>query len=139
MNIFVAASLFFGGALSFMVLSHFLSVHQSLKMTERITEQLITFLALTSYSLAEALNMKYDALRDAGTSEEEMKIAVQSDKILYEAWKRFIATKAFPTYPLKHINLLPTFDWDGALHPLDNIYYNKPEPKDKGEHTHEQD
>ena len=70
MNIFVAASLFFGGALSFMVLSHFLSVHQSLKRTERITEQLITFLALTSYSLAEALNMKYDALRDAGTSEE---------------------------------------------------------------------
>mgnify|MGYP001278889776 CR=1 FL=1 len=39
----------------------------------------------------------------------------------------------------KHIKLLPTFDWDGALRPLDNIYYNKPESKDKGGQTHEQD
>jgi hypothetical protein len=139
MNLFVAASLFFGGVFSFMVLSHFLSVYKTHKLTEMVTEQVITFLAITSYSFAEALNMKYDALRDAGTSEDDMEKIVQSDKILYEIWKKSIVTKAFPSFPRKHIKLLPTFDWDGALRPLDNIYYNKPESKDKGGQTHEQD
>jgi hypothetical protein len=139
MNLFLAASLFFGGVFSFIVLSNFLSVYRTHKLTEMVTEQIITFLALTSYSFAEALDMKYDALRDAETPEEELEKIIQSDKILYEIWKKTIVTKAFPAYPQKHIKLLPTFDWDGALRPLDNIYYNKPESKDKGGQTDEQD
>ncbi len=130
MDLFLAASLFFGGVFSFMVLSNFLSVYSTHKLTETVTEQIITFLAITSYSFAEALNMKYDALRDAGTAEEEMEKIVQSDRILYEIWKKSIVTKAFPEYPQKHIKLLPTFDWDGALRPLDDIYYTEPESKD---------
>ena len=130
MSLFVAASLFFGGVFSFMVLSNFLSVYKTHKLTETVTEQVITFLAITSYSFAEALNMKYDALREAGTPEEEMEKIVHSDKILYEIWKKSIATKAFPEYPQKHIKLLPTFNWDGALRPLDDIYYTEPESKD---------
>ena len=137
MDLFLAASLFFGGVFSFIVLSNFLSVYKTQKLTEMVTEQIITFLAITSYSLAEALNMKYDALRDAGTPEEDLEKIVHSDKVLYEIWKRTIVSKAFPKYPQKHIKLLPTFDWDGALRPLDNIYYNKPESKDKGGQTHE--
>ena len=130
MDFFLAASLFFGGVFSFIVLSNFLSVYKTHKLTEVVTEQVITFLAITSYSFAEALIMKYDALRDAGTSEEELEKIIQSDKILYEIWKKSIVTKAFPSYPQKHIKLLPTFDWDGALRPLDDIYYNKPQSKD---------
>jgi len=130
MSLFVAASLFFGGVFSFMVLSNFLSVYKTHKLTETVTEQVITFLAITSYSFAEALNMKYDALREAGTPEEEMEKIVHSDKILYEIWKKSIATKAFTAYPQKHIKLLPTFNWDGALRPLDDIYYTEPESKD---------
>ena len=130
MSLFVAASLFFGGVFSFMVLSNFLSVYKTHKLTETVTEQVITFLAITSYSFAEALNMKYDALREAGAPEEEMEKIVHSDKILYEIWKKTIVTQAFPAYPQKHIKLLPTFDWDGALRPLDDIYYTEPESKD---------
>ena len=125
MSFIVAASLFFGGVFSFMVLSNFLSVYKTHKLTEMVTEQIITFLAITSHSFAEALNMKYDALLDAGTSKEDMVRIVQSDKIIYEIWKKTIITKAFPAYPQKHIGLLPTFDWDGALRPLDDIYYSE--------------
>tara|TARA_R100001510_G_C7485604_1_gene95650 strand:- start:35 stop:451 length:417 start_codon:yes stop_codon:yes gene_type:complete len=138
MNLLLAASLFFGGVFSFIVLSNFLSVYKTHKLTEMVTEQVITFLAITSYSFAEALNMKYDALRDAGTSEEDMAKIMQSDKILYEIWKKAIVTKAFPAYPRKHIKLLPTFDWDGALRPLDNIYYTE-EYKTKEAQSNEQD
>ena len=138
MDLFLAASLFFGGVFSFIVLSNFLSVYKTHKLTEMVTEQVITFLAITSYSFAEALNMKYDALRDAGTSEDDMAKIVQSDKILYEIWKKAIVTKAFPAYPQKHIKLLPTFDWDGALRPLDNIYYTE-EYKTQEAQSNEQD
>ena len=138
MNLLLAASLFFGGVFSFIVLSNFLSVYKTNKFTEEVTEQIITFLALTSYSFAEALDMKYDALREAGTPEEEMEKIVQSDRILYEIWKKSIVTKAFPTYPRKHIKLLPTFDWDGALRPLDNIYYTE-EYKTQEAQSNEQD
>ena len=138
MDFFLAASLFFGGVFSFIVLSNFLSVYKTHKLTELDTEQVITFLAITSYSFAEALTMKYDALRDAGTPEEELEKIVQSDRILYEIWKKSIVTKVFPSYPQKHIKLLPTFDWDGALRPLDNIYYNK-EHKTQEAQSNEQD
>ena len=138
MSFIVAASLFFGGVFSFMVLSNFLSVYKTSKLTEEVTEQVITFLAIASYSFAEALNMKYDTLRDAGTPEEELEKIIQSDKILYEIWKKSIATKLFPAYPRKHVKLLPTFDWDGALRPLDNIYYNK-EHKTQEAQSNEQD
>lgn len=138
MDLFLAASLFFGGVFSFIVLSNFLSVYKTSKFTEEVTEQVITFLALVSYSFAEALNMKYDALRDADTPEEELEKIIQSDRILYEIWKKSIVTKAFPSYPQKHIKLLPTFDWDGALRPLDNIYYTK-ECKTQEAQSNEQD
>ena len=138
MDFFLAASLFFGGVFSFMVLSNFLSVYETHKLTEMVTEQIITFLAITSYSFAEALNMKYDALRDAGTSEEDLEKIIHSDKVLYEIWKRTIVSKVFPKYPQKHIKLLPTFDWDGALRPLDNIYYTE-EYKTQEAQSNEQD
>ena len=138
MDLFLAASLFFGGVFSFIVLSNFLSVYKTSKFTEEVTEQVITFLALTSYSFAEALNMKYDALRDVGTPEEELEKIIQSDRILYEIWKKSIVTKVFPSYPQKHIKLLPTFDWDGALRPLDNIYYTE-ECKTQEAQSNEQD
>ena len=138
MDLFLAASLFFGGVFSFIILSNFLSVYRTHKLTEMVTEQIITFLAITSYGFAEALNMKYDALRDAGTTEEDMTKIMQSDKILYEIWKKTIVTQAFPAYPRKHIKLLPTFDWDGALRPLDNIYYTE-ECKTQEAQSNEQD
>jgi|TARA_R110001583_G_scaffold12804_3_gene56366 hypothetical protein len=139
MSLLLAGSLFFGGALAHMTLSYYINVYQSKRFVKETTEQMLTFMSLLSWDFASMLHMKYDALEESKLSEEEKEKVVLIDKKIYEAWKKTIVAKAFPAFPRKHIKLLPTFDWDGALRPLDNIYYNKPESKDKGGQTHEQD
>ena len=138
MDLWLAGSLFFGGALSYMVLSHYLNVYQSEKFVRNTTEHMLTFVVLFSWGFANALHMKYEALSEANLSEEEKQKVIQIDKSMYEAWKRSIATRIFPAYPQKHIKLLPTFDWDGALRPLDNIYYTE-EYKTQEAQSNEQD
>lgn len=139
MSLLLAGSLFFGGALTHMVVSYYLNVHQSGKFVKDATEQMLTFMSILSWQFSKALHMKYDALEESSMSDEELDKIIEIDRGIYEAWKKSIITKAFPAFPRNHIKLLPTFDWDGALSSLDNIYYNKPESKDKGGQTHEQD
>ena len=138
MSLWLAGSLFFGGALTHMVVSYYLSVYQSEKFVKDTTEHMLTFVALFSWGFANALHMKYEALSETNLPEEEKLKIIQIDKTMYEVWKRSIATRVFPSYPQKHIKLLPTFDWDGALRPLDNIYYNK-EHKTQEAQSNEQD
>ena len=78
-------------------------------------------------------------LEDASVEKDEIEKIIQIDKQIIRAWKLSFAKKVYPYYPKRFRKMLLTFDWDGALRPLDNIYYNKPESKDKGGQTHEQD
>ena len=131
MSFWVAASLFFGGALTHMVVSYYLNVHQSGKFVKEVTEQMLTFMTILAWDFSNALKMKYDALEESDLPDEEVDKIFEIDRGIYEAWKRSIVTKAFPTFPQKHVKLLPTFDWDGALRSLDNIYYMRQESKGK--------
>jgi hypothetical protein len=138
MSLLLASSLFFGGALSYIVIAKFLNVKQNFKFTIKVTEQIITLLSLSSYSLAEALKMKYQALRDSEIDELELQKIMQIDKTIIHSWKMYFAKKVFPAYPPEFTKILPTFDWDGALRPLDDIYYNK-ECKTQEAQSNEQD
>jgi hypothetical protein len=131
MNLWLAASLFFGGALSHMVLAYYLKVHQGKKFVENVTSHVLSFMTIISWSLANALSMKYDALRDSDISDDEVQKVIDIDREIYEVWKKSIVTKAFPAFPRKYIKLLPTFDWDGALRSLDNIYYRYEEAEEQ--------
>jgi hypothetical protein len=139
MNMWLAASLFFGGALSSVVISKFLNLYQGLQFTTELTQQLVNFLAMASQDLSMTLKMKYEALEDASVEKDEIEKIIQIDKQIIRAWKLSFAKKVYPYYPKRFRKMLLTFDWDGALRPLDNIYYNKPESKDKGGQKHEQD
>ena len=131
MSLWFAGSLFFGGALTHMVVSYYLNVHQSGKFVKEVTEQMLTFMTILAWDFSNALKMKYDALEESGISDDEVDKIIEIDKGIYEAWKKSIVIKAFPAFPRKHVKLLPTFDWDGALRSLDNIYYMRQEPKGK--------
>jgi hypothetical protein len=133
MSLWLAGSLFFGGALTHMVVSYYLNVHQSGKFIKGVTEQMLTFMTILAWDFSNALKMKYDALEETGLSDEEVDKIIEIDRGIYEAWKKSIVTKAFPEFPRKHIKLLPTFDWDGALRSLDNIYYMRQESKGKAD------
>ena len=138
MSLLLAGSLFFGGALSHAVLSYYLDAHQSKKFVKDTTEHMLTFISVLSWEFSNALKMKYDALEQSDMPDEELDKIIEIDRCIYEAWKRSIVIKAFPAFPQKHIKLLPTFDWDGALRPLDNIYYTE-ECKTQEAQSNEQD
>jgi hypothetical protein len=106
-----------------------MNVSQSETFVKAITQQIIVFMTVMSWGLANALNMKYTALRETEMAEEEVKKIIDIDRTIYEAWKRSLAKKAFPNFPQKHAKLLPTFDWDGALRSLDSIYYKQQDTK----------
>ena len=63
---------------------------------------------------------------------------IEIDKNLIHVWKMQFAQKAFNNYPKQYKKILPTFDWDGALRPLDNIYYTE-EYKTQEAQSNEQD
>jgi hypothetical protein len=131
MSLWFAGSLFFGGALTHMVVSYYLNVHQSGKFVKEVTEQMLTFMTILAWDFSNAVKMKYEALEESDLPPEEIRKIFEIDKKLYEVWKKSIIAKAFPAFPRKHVKLLPTFDWDGALRSLDNIYYMRQEPKGK--------
>ncbi len=133
MSLWLAGSLFFGGALTHMVVSYYLNVHQSGKFVKEVTEQMLTFMTILAWDFSNALKMKYDALEETDLSDEEVDKIIEIDRGIYEAWKKSIVAKAFPAFPRKHVKLLPTFDWDGALRSLDNIYYMRQESKGKAD------
>ena len=133
MSLWLAGSLFFGGALTHMVVSYYLNVHQSGKFVKEVTEQMLTFMTILAWDFSNALKMKYDALEEADLSDEEVDKIIEIDRGIYEARKKSIVAKAFPAFPRKHVKLLPTFDWDGALRSLDNIYYMRQESKGKAD------
>jgi hypothetical protein len=134
MSLWLAGSLFFGGALTHMVVSYYLNVHQSGKFVKEVTEQMLTFMTILAWDFSNALKMKYEALGESDLSDEEIVKIFEIDKRMYETWKRSIIAKAFPSFPREHVKMLPTFDWDGALTSLDNIYYkpqNDEEPNNE--------
>ena len=133
MSLWLAGSLFFGGALTHMIVYYYLNVHQSGKFVKEVTEQMLTFMTILAWDFSNALKMKYDALEETDLSDEEVDKIIEIDRGIYEAWKKSIVAKAFPAFPRKHVKLLPTFDWDGALRSLDNIYYMRQESKGKAD------
>ena len=135
MSFWVAASLFFGGALCHKAVTYFMNIRQATQFTKETAEHLVTFMGLMALSFAEATNMKYLALEETNLTDEEVTKLFLIDRKLYEVWKRSIATKVFPQFPDQHKDLLLTFDWDGALRPLDNIYYNNSNSQGQKEGT----
>jgi len=124
---------------SHIVLCKFLNIYYGLKFTSEMTNQLVTFLSMISLDVSTVLKMKYENIKDCDMSDEEIKKTFQIDKKIYYSWKMSFARKMLPLYPRKFRNLLHTFDWDGALKPIDDIYYNESESKNQGTQSNEQD
>ena len=89
-----------------MIVSYFMNVSQSETFVKATTQQMIVFMTVMSWGLANALNMKYTALRETEMAEEEVEKIINIDKTIYEAWKRSLAKKAFPTFPQEHVKKL---------------------------------
>ena len=66
--------------------------------------------------------MKYDNLKVAGIPEEEIDEVREQEAILFETWKMNFALNIYNNYPKQFRKYLISFDWDGALDDLNDIY-----------------
>jgi hypothetical protein len=122
MDIWIAATLFFGGAICHAFLSRVMRTYQCLRFTVELTNQIITLISLVAHDLSIALKKKYNSLEEAGMSEEDISLEKKTDQHIIKSWKILFAQKTFAAYPKAFKSLLTNFDWDGALKPLDDIY-----------------
>jgi hypothetical protein len=66
--------------------------------------------------------MKYETLEAAGISEEEIEEVRSQEAVLFETWKMNFALSIYNNYPKQFRKYLISFDWDGALDDLNDIY-----------------
>ena len=125
MNLLLAVSLFFGGIFSYIVLSNFLGIRRARKVAETIEESLVTYLAIVALGFSEIVQLKYEALRESNASQEFIDRTLEEDHKIYEAWKHRFAIEMGDHFPIKFKDMIPNYDWDGALRSLDYTYYNE--------------
>jgi len=122
MDFWIAASLFFGGALSHLILQRFLNAYSLLKVTTQISDDLVDLTKAVASSLSRIQKMKYDTLKATGIPEEEIDEVREQEAILFETWKMNFALSIYNNYPKQFKKYLISFDWDGALDDLNDIY-----------------
>ena len=122
MEFWIAASLFFGGALSHLILQRFLTAYSLLKVTTQLSDDLVDLTKAVASSLSRIQKMKYDNLKVAGIPEEEIDEVREQEAILFETWKMNFALNIYNNYPKQFRKYLISFDWDGALDDLNDIY-----------------
>jgi ABC-type transport system involved in cytochrome bd biosynthesis fused ATPase/permease subunit len=122
MDFWVAASLFFGGALSHLILQRFLTAYSLLKVTTQLSNDLVDLTKAVASSLSRIQKMKYETLEAAGISEEEIEEVRSQEAVLFETWKMNFALSIYNNYPKQFRKYLISFDWDGALDDLNDIY-----------------
>ena len=122
MELWVAASLFFGGAITHLILQRFLTAYSLTKLTEQVSEDLVRLTQGVAGSLSTIQKIKYESLETSGFSEEEIEELREQEMVLFETWKMNFALNIYNNYPKQFRKYLISFDWDGALEEMNDIY-----------------
>ena len=117
-----ALSFFIAGALTHAVLSKFIT-HTGLMIFARdMLHMFLKLLGALSNDLRHARQAKYQALEDAGYSEEEIEAIQTIDKLTDSSWKMSLINALINSIPKKYRHLVTFYDWDGAMKVLNDIY-----------------
>ena len=122
MELWVAVSLFFGGALSHLILQRVLNAYNLLKVTVNISDDLVKLTKGVASSLSRLQKLKYDSLITSNVSEEEIERVKEQESVVFQAWKVNFALNIYNNYPKRFRKYIASFDWDGALEELNDIY-----------------
>mgnify|MGYP003117450943 CR=1 FL=1 len=113
---------FFGGVLSFIVISRILRYGRMLLFANNVLVQCLKLLANISSDVALAKVIKYKALEDSGIPEEQIEAIKTVDEQALKNWKISTIAAFITTFPKQYRGMLRFYDWDGAMKVLDDIY-----------------
>tara|TARA_R110000744_G_scaffold352764_1_gene459016 strand:+ start:1034 stop:1405 length:372 start_codon:yes stop_codon:yes gene_type:complete len=122
MDLWLAASLFFGGALSYGIVVKLLTIGSSMEFVTQMTDHTVTFLNTTIHDIAFIKGIKYDSLKTTNVPEEQIELIKQIDEETFKMWKEVMFLKMLDCFPKNHRHLLRKYDWVKVTKPLDDLY-----------------
>ena len=113
---------FFGGAVAYSFMAKLLNYTHMLYFVREMTFHILKLLGSVAEDVAFARALKYKALSDSDLEEEQIEKIKMIDEMAIKNWKTSIIYKMLECYPKKHRNLLPFYNWDGAMQTLTSLY-----------------
>jgi|TARA_R110000796_G_scaffold235229_1_gene354201 hypothetical protein len=122
MEFWLAASLFFGGALCYGIVAKVMDIGHSYKFVKKTTDQMVMLLISVSQDVAFIKSLKYETMEDMKVPEEQIELVKKLDDETFKAWKEITFLKIVQIYPKQYVKLLNGYDWSKVTQSVDNLY-----------------
>lgn len=122
MELWMGASLFFGGALCYAAVAKFMELGHLYNHVKETTDKMVFLLVSVSQDVAFIKNLKYETMERMEIPEEEIDIIKSVDKEKFDSWKSICLLKFFQFYPENYKRILNHYDWTKITKNIDELY-----------------
>ena len=122
MEFWLAASLFFGGALCYGIVAKLMDIGHSYEFVKKTTDQVVLLLISTSQDVAFIKSLKYETMEGMEVPEDQIELVKKLDAETFKAWKEMTFLKMVEIYPKNYIKLLNGYDWSKITQSVDELY-----------------
>ena len=106
------------GVFSYRIVSGILQYGNLSILFEEQLNHILKLLHILSEDLDKSLEMKYDVMRDAGISEEEIKNVKENDNQLFKIWREMTIARIITHWPQPYKKLIRFNNWREAISQL---------------------
>jgi len=122
MELWHAASLFFGGALSYWVIAKMMDIGHSYNFVKETTDQVVMLLISCSQDVAFMKKMKYETMESMDIDEDQIELLKKIDKQTFDAWRDICYLKMIQVFPKQYAKILSGYNWDKITKSVDELY-----------------
>ena len=122
MELWLAASLFFGGALCYGIIAKLMDLGHTYTHVKETTDKLVFLLISVSQDVAFIKKLKYETMEQMEIPEVEIETVKKLDKEHFEAWKNVCLLKFLQFYPKNYKKILSDYDWSKVTKSVDELY-----------------
>jgi hypothetical protein len=122
MELWLAASLFFGGALSYGIIAKVMGIGQCYTFVKKVTDDVVMLLISTSQDVAFIKSLKYDTMKEMEIPEEQVELIKKIDEATFKAWKDITYIKMVEVFPKHYVSILKEYNWDKVTKSVDELY-----------------
>ena len=122
MELWLAASLFFGGALSYAAVAKLIDIGHTYTHVKETTDKMVFLLISVSKDVAFIKKLKYETMEQMGLPEIEIETAKKLDKEYFESWKSICLLKFFQFFQKSYKKILGDYEWTKVRKSVDELY-----------------
>ena len=122
MELWLAASSFFGGALCYGIVAKVMDIGHSYEFVKKTTDQVVMLLISTSQDVAFIKSIKYETMESMDIPDEQVELVKKLDAETFRAWKEITFLKMVEVYPKHYAKMLNKYDWSKVTQSVDKLY-----------------